>query len=188
MGDDSVLVLEAFRKRDKETVTLWFDKLFYIAASVVTDGEFILSGSESEMVDLVIQKPSVIEDGFTPEKREFRTGYGTVDLIGKDKHGNVLVLEFKRRQAQLSSVSQLGRYVESLREEREEQDEKMRKSENASKRQSRQRKKRRTKIKFRGGMVAPAITPEALAMLRKMGYEFFKLEPQLQMRIGYPGT
>jgi RecB family endonuclease NucS len=188
IGDDSVLVLEAFRKRDKETVTLWFDKLFYIAASVVADGEFILSGSESEMVDLVVQKPSMIEDGFTPEKREFRTGYGTVDLIGKDKDGNVLVLEFKRRQAQLSSVSQLGRYVESLREEREEQDEKKRKSENGTKGQPRQRKKRMKKIKFRGGIVAPAITPEALGMLTKMGYEFFRLEPQLQMRIGYPAT
>ena len=113
---DSVLVLEAFRKKDRETVTLWFDRLHYIAASRITPGKFRFVGSESEMVDLIFERPDLIEPGFTPERREHRTRSGTVDLIGRDKDGNLLVLEFKRRQAQLSSASQLDRYVEHMTE------------------------------------------------------------------------
>src|ERR1022692_219 len=42
-----ILTLEAFSKKDRETVTIWFEKIFYIAASRITPGEFRFSGSES---------------------------------------------------------------------------------------------------------------------------------------------
>ena len=45
--DGSTLTLEAFRKKDRETVTIWFEKVFYIAASRITPGRFRFSGSES---------------------------------------------------------------------------------------------------------------------------------------------
>ena len=69
IGKDSVLVLEAFRKKDRETVTLWFDRLHYIAASRITQGKFRFVGSESEMVDLIFENPDLIEPGFVPERR-----------------------------------------------------------------------------------------------------------------------
>jgi hypothetical protein len=185
IGHDS-LILEAFRRKDRETVTLWFDKLYYIAASRISKGSFRFTGSESEMVDLIFQNPGLIEPGFTPERREFRTLHGTVDLLGKDREGNILILEFKRRQAQLSSASQLDRYVEYFieierRNEKSGAEGRRRRRRRQDARRVRKTKGVTRKVKVRGGIVAPTITVEALALLRKMGYEFFKLEPRIEM-------
>jgi endonuclease len=180
--DGSVLTLEAFRKKDMETVTIWFEKVFYIAASRITPGRFRFSGSESEMVDRVIQDPGLVEEGFTPQKREFRTRYGSVDLIGKDREGNIFVLEFKRGQAQLASTSQLDRYVKYFMET-EELKLALRLDGETERRtktqpQTTDQKRRHRKGKIRGGIVAPTITAEALTLLKKLGYEFFRLEPR----------
>lgn len=164
--DGHTVTLEAFRKKDSERVTIWFERISYIAASRITPGKFRFSGSESEMVDLVIRKPELIEEGFVPKKREFKIRYGNVDLIGEDKEGNILVLEFKRRQAQLSSASQLDRYVQYLIENQQIQ--RLTKPDRES-----------GKGKIRGGIVAPTITAEALAFLKRRGYEFFRLEPKI---------
>jgi endonuclease len=180
--DESILTLEAFRKKDRETVTIWFEKVFYIAASRITPGRFRFSGSESEMVDRVIQDPGLVEEGFTPQKREFRTRYGSVDLIGKDREGNIFVLEFKRGQAQLASTSQLDRYVKYFMETEElklalKLDGERERS-TKTQPQARDQRRRRRKGKIRGGIVAPTITAEALTLLKKLGYEFFRLEPR----------
>src|SRR5579875_382810 len=164
---ESSLVLEAFRKKDREMIVLLFQRLFYIAASNVTQGNFSFSGSESGMVDVVIRNPKVIEEGFVSARREFRTPYGSIDLIGRDKQGNQLVLEFKRRRAQLSSVSQLDRYVSYIKENQDRA--------NGAARTAKRGKK------VRGGVVAPSITKEALTLLNRKGYEFFKLKPVLYL-------
>jgi endonuclease len=175
-----ILTLEAFRKKDRETVTIWFEKVFYIAASRITPGKFRFSGSESEMVDRIIRNPGLIEDGFTPQKREFRTRYGNVDLIGKDREGNIFVLEFKRRQAQLASTSQLDRYVKYFIEtdqlKRALKLEREREGRMKLHLQTTNQKRRDRKSRIRGGIVAPTITAEALTLLKKLGYEFFRLE------------
>ena len=180
--DGSILTLEAFRKKDSETVTIWFEKVFYIAASRITPGRFRFSGSESEMVERVIQDPGLVEEGFTPQKREFRTRYGSVDLIGKDREGNIFVLEFKRGQAQLASTSQLDRYVKYFMETEELKLalklDREREGRTKTQPQARDQKQRHRKGKIRGGIVAPAITAEALTLLKKLGYEFFRLEPR----------
>jgi endonuclease len=182
VSDGLTLILEALRKKDREKVTIWFEKIFYIAASRITPGQFRLSGSESEMVDRVIQNPGLVEEGFTPQKREFRTRYGSVDLIGRDREGNLFLLEFKRGQAQLASTSQLDRYVKYFIEtERLEEALKLERElerETDVHLQTTRRRGRRRKSKIRAGIVAPAITTEALALLKKLGYEFFRLDPR----------
>jgi RecB family endonuclease NucS len=198
IGADSILVLEALRRKDRESVVIHFDELYFIAASKIVAGEFRFSGSESQMVDLVAENPGLIEAGFTPERREFKTRHGKVDLVGKDKDGNILVLEFKRRQAQLESASQLGRYVQYFSEvERRRQKIEAPSPEGKSrepggglekrrKRAEQRKNEEMRRIKVRGGIVAPAITQDAFALLRKMGYEFFKLEPRVA-RLGDDG-
>jgi len=74
----------------------------------------------------------------------------SVDILGKDKNGNIVVLEFKRRRADLHAVSQLKRYVETIREEYEN---------------------------VRGILVAPSLTSGAKRLLEKEGLEFKKLTP-----------
>ncbi|RLF79289.1 endonuclease NucS, partial [Thermococci archaeon] len=79
--------------------------------------------------------------------------HGIVDILGKDKNGNIVVLEFKRRRADLHAVSQLKRYVETIREEYEN---------------------------VRGILVAPSLTSGARRLLEKEGLEFKKLKPPKQ--------
>jgi len=44
--------------------------------------------------------------------------------------------------------------------------------------QTTDQKRRDRKSRIRGGIVAPTITAEALTLLKKLGYEFFRLEPR----------
>ncbi len=77
-----------------------------------SEDEFVLWGSESEMVDEVVRNPGIIEDGFKLIGKEVETPYGKVDLVGEDSEGNTVIIEFKRSTAQLQAVSQLKRYVD----------------------------------------------------------------------------
>ena len=73
-----------------------------------------------------------------------------MDVLGRDKDGNIVILELKRRRADLHAVSQLKRYVEAMREEYE---------------------------RVRGILVAPSLTSGARKLLEKEGLEFRKLAP-----------
>ncbi len=109
-----------------------------------------MTGSEAEMAELIFESPEVIEPGFRPLHREKPIKHGIVDVLGVDKEGNIVVLELKRRRADLHAVSQLKRYVETLKEEHEN---------------------------VRGILVAPSLTSGAKKLLEKEGLEFRKLEP-----------
>ena len=168
-SEESRLVFEASRAACSETVTLWFHEVYYITASIVSDGNFTLSGSESEMIDRVMHDPNLIEDGFQPIKREFRTSSGTIDLLGRDRRGVYLVLEFKRRRAQLSSVSQLDRYVDNFH--------RIARPQQKGKRSGGRLRGNHPNGwgRVRGGVVAPDATRETLSLLKRKGYEFFRL-------------
>jgi len=146
------LVIKSLRRRPKEVLTVTSSKVYVALACECSDGEnFTLWFSEAEMVDKVFDNPELIEDGFKPLKREVSTPFGSVDLIGLDKSGNPVVLEFKRATAQLQAVSQLKRYVDYFTTNTQ---------------------------KVRGIIVAPGITPSALRLLRKYGLEFVRLDPR----------
>uniref|UniRef100_UPI0001A48A33 Endonuclease NucS n=1 Tax=Pyrococcus abyssi TaxID=29292 RepID=UPI0001A48A33 len=113
--------------------------------------ELALTGSEAEMANLIFENPRVIEEGFKPIYREKPIRHGIVDVMGVDKDGNIVVLELKRRKADLHAVSQMKRYVDSLKEEYGEN--------------------------VRGILVAPSLTEGAKKLLEKEGLEFRKLEP-----------
>ncbi len=104
------------------------------------------------MAELIFENPEVIEPGFKPLFREKAIGTGIVDVLGRDSEGgNIVVLELKRRRAELHAVRQLKSYVEILREEYGD--------------------------KVRGILVAPSLTSGAKRLLEKEGLEFRKLEP-----------
>jgi len=147
----NTLVLRSIRRNPREIISIRSDHIYVILATIVESGEFILWGSEKEMIDYVIKHPEIIEKSFRPLDREFHTPFGKIDLIGKDKRGRLVVLEFKRSTAQLSAVSQLLRYVDGL-------------------------KIMGTKG-VRGILVAPKATHSALELLKKYGLEFRELKP-----------
>ncbi|WP_099209410.1 endonuclease NucS [Thermococcus henrietii] len=144
-------VLISVRRKPRETLEVELDEVYLITVFHAEDyEELALTGSEAEMAELIFEKPEVIEPGFKPLYREKPIKHGIVDVLGVDKDGNLVVLELKRRRADLHAVSQLKRYVETLREEHEN---------------------------VRGILVAPSLTSGAKKLLEKEGLEFRKLEP-----------
>ncbi|WP_297495691.1 endonuclease NucS [Thermococcus sp.] len=144
-------VLVSVRRKPRETLEVELEEVYLITVFRAEDyEELALTGSEAEMAELIFESPEVIEPGFRPLYREKPIKHGIVDVLGVDKEGNIVVLELKRRRADLHAVSQLKRYVETLKEEHEN---------------------------VRGILVAPSLTSGAKKLLEKEGLEFRKLEP-----------
>ena len=100
-----------------------------------------------------MQDLDVIEKGLKPLKSESTLPKGHIDILAEDKKGNLVVIEIKRRQASLNSVSQLKRYVKEVEK----------------------RKDKNT----RGILCAPGISPNAYAFLEKEGFEFCRLDYEI---------
>ncbi|WP_297063178.1 endonuclease NucS [Thermococcus sp.] len=144
-------VLISVRRKPRETLEVELDEVYLITVFHAEDyAELALTGSEAEMAELIFENPELIEPGFKPLYREKPIKHGIVDVLGVDREGNIVVLELKRRRADLHAVSQLKRYVETLKEEHEN---------------------------VRGILVAPSLTSGAKKLLEKEGLEFRKLEP-----------
>ncbi|WP_456368342.1 endonuclease NucS [Thermococcus sp.] len=145
-------VLVSIRKKPRETLEVELLEVYMASLFRAEDYEELnLTGSESEMAELIFKNPEVIEPGFKPLYREKKIGTGIVDVLGRDKDGNIVVLELKRRRAELQAVRQLKSYVEILQEE--------------------------YGGKVRGILVAPSLTSGARKLLGREGLEFRRLEP-----------
>ena len=108
-----------------------------------------LSGTEADMHEYVLENPEEIEAGLRAIEHERETPYGTVDVYGADAEGRPVVIEMKRRQATLTHVDQLRRYMEQYRESNPD---------------------------ARGILVAPAASDRVERALRAADLEFVALE------------
>ncbi len=145
-------VLRSVRRKPREVLEVELEEVYLVSVFRAEDyEELTLTGSEAEMAEMIFENPELIEPGFKPLFREKDIGHGIVDILGRDSGGNLVVLELKRRRAELHAVSQLKRYVEALREEHGES--------------------------VRGILVAPSLTSGAKKLLEKENLEFRKLEP-----------
>ncbi|NJE85442.1 DUF91 domain-containing protein [Thermococcus sp. CX2] len=154
---DGILVLRSVRRKPKEVLEVELEEVYLASLFKAEDyEELALTGSEAEMAEMIFKNPELIEEGFKPLFREKPIGHGIVDILGKDKNGNLVVLELKRRKADLHAVSQLKRYVEAL------------KLEHGS---------------VRGILVAPSLTSGAKKLLEKEGLEFRKVQPPKRERL-----
>jgi RecB family endonuclease NucS len=153
--ENNILQITSVRKNPKEILLINIDTIIFAGRFSLYDPEDIyLLGSESQIVQEFTENPHLIEEGFKPLTRELKTEYGMIDLYGVDKHGNFVIIEFKRRKAGLEAVSQLKRYVDEIRKEKGE--------------------------KVRGILAAPDITENALKLLRESNLEFLKISKKIQ--------
>ncbi|WP_297508367.1 endonuclease NucS [Thermococcus sp.] len=149
--------LVSVRRKPRETLVVEMEEIYHVVLFRAEDyEELALTGSEAEMAEMIFRKPELIEHGFRPLHREKPIRHGIVDILGVDKDGNVVVLELKRRRAELHAVRQLKSYVETLKEEYGD--------------------------RVRGILVAPSLTSGARKLLEKEGLEFRKLEPPKRER------
>lgn len=70
-------------------------------------------GVEAHLQEILVKRPSAVEEGLVLVRREYPTDIGPVDLLCTDAWGNTVAIEIKRR-GEIDGVEQLARYVERL--------------------------------------------------------------------------
>ncbi|MEM3736472.1 MAG: endonuclease NucS [Candidatus Bathyarchaeia archaeon] len=142
------LKLRATRLQPREVIEVFFDRVYLVVVSTLTDeGEFSLHVSELDAKRAILHEPSIIEEGFSPLSEEKSLGEsGFVDIFGEDRQKNFVVVELKRVPAGKEAVLQLGRYMEAIRE--------------------------RMNRPVRGIIAAPGLSKEAQLLLERLGLEY----------------
>ncbi|MGC8570540.1 endonuclease NucS [Caldivirga sp.] len=113
--DDGVLVLRSIRRSPREYVTVYVPEVYMVASMELgLTEDFKVIGTEKDIVDAIVANPGLIEDGFKVISREYETMVGSIDLLGEDKSGNLVVVEVKRSEASPEAVHQLKRYVDYI--------------------------------------------------------------------------
>ena len=113
-----------------------------------------------------MEKPHMIEEGFKPTAREYSVEHGFIDILGKDRDNNLMILELKARKAGVSAVKQLKRYLTDFEDD-----------DNDYLKECRVQKK-----KIRGLLVAPSLGNDAEELLEKEGIEFVAVEPPKELK------
>jgi len=150
---DDRLVIRVFRRRENEVLEVTFDKVILVAVLDLMDsGEFYLYASEEDMKQALIIDPELLEEGFRPITAERPVEPGFIDILGRDRHNVLTVVEIKRKTATKEAVLQLKRYVDffKVNENRE----------------------------IRGILVAPDLARGAQEILASLGLEYKLLSPK----------
>lgn len=153
--DNGEVILETIgrNKGTKDVVTVFFSEIYQISSfnaidNKVSSASDLLRGTEKDMKKYIKENPDYIEDGFKFIEEEKETEEGPVDIFGKDKEGNPVILELKARHAQKSHVRQLNSYVRHYKNS-----------------------------EVRGFLVAPSIADTAMEKMRSEDFIFIELNP-----------
>ncbi len=149
-----VLVLRSVRLSPREVVQVEVPIIRFVAAfRVGSTANYRVFGREEDVVNMIVNNPSIIEDGLRVISREYHTLVGDIDILARDSNNNLVVIECKRSQAGPEAVNQLKRYVDYLSE--------------------------KEGVRVRGILAAPSISSSAYKYLRMYGLEFRRVEPKL---------
>lgn len=107
---DSLVV----RNPKGETLTIKLSEKFAdFAHELGEDPGLTKDGVEADLQVLLAAMPETIEVGLTLVRREYPTAVGPVDLLCRDKDGQTVAIEIKRR-GEIDGVEQLTRYLDCL--------------------------------------------------------------------------
>jgi len=152
--EDGSLVVNASRQQPKEAVSIEFKGISLAMTGDLTDnGEFALHVTEEQMKQAVLIAPNLVEAGLKPLEQEKSLGEaGFTDIVAEDRNGNLVIIELKRVQASKDAVTQLQRYLDTLR--------------------------KRIDRPIRGLVVAPDLRRNAQPLLASLKLEFVRLAPE----------
>lgn len=149
---DGELVFHAVRSKPHEALTVRFTGVSLAAGLRLVDrSHFTLHAGEEDMQRAVLLHPELVEPGFRPITEEKRTEPGFIDVFGRDAQGNFVVVEIKREAAGRREVTQLKRYLDTLRA---------------------------PGSTVRGILMAPRLATGAQRMLHALGLEYKPLSPR----------
>ncbi len=151
------LVLKSYNKKPPEKMNIKFRNIKFITAISLKDkAKLIISGMELDVVNQIINNPSIIEKGLRVVKREKPVKSGMIDLFCYDKNHTPVIIEVKRSLANISSVHQLRMYVKDT-------------------------KKDIDKAKVRGILCAPKIPDMVKHLLLDYGLEWMEVERKVML-------
>jgi len=137
----------------KEYLDIKMSKVYFLDSHQLKDGQKIeLLGTEKDMSEMIYNNPKLISKDFKPLSMEEHTKYGFIDVFGHDKEKNLIIVECKRYNADLSAVTQLRRYVEKMKHVKGTE-------------------------KVKGIIAAPKISANAKKMAEDWGFSFVAVEP-----------
>jgi RecB family endonuclease NucS len=150
---DSVVVT-ASRSQPMETVSVEFRQIALIATgNLVDSAEFALHVTEEQMKQSILAAPDLVEHGLRPLQQEKSLGdAGFTDIYAEDRDGNLVVVEIKRNSATKDAVTQLQRYLDTLR--------------------------KKVNRPLRGIIVAPELRKSAQPLLTSLKLEYVRLAPE----------
>lgn len=150
--ESDVLRFISNRTSPDETLTVNCHRIYSLVQYDAEDtAELDLSGTEEDMHMAVMEEPDIIEDGFEAVAHEHNIGLGAVDVFGYDENDRPVIIEVKRRKAQIKHIDQLSRYVDWYAEEEDSS--------------------------VRGILVAPEMSSNAEETLNRRDLEFVQLDP-----------
>ncbi len=151
------LVLKSYIKKPPEKMKIKFRNIKLINVISLRDkAKLIISGMELDIINRIMDNPSIIEEGFRIVKREKPVKSGMIDLFGYDKNHIPVIIEVKRSLANISSVHQLRMYVKDI-------------------------KKDIDKAKVRGILCAPKIPDMVKHLLSDYGLEWMEVERKIML-------
>lgn len=115
--EDGDPVITARRSSPDELVRVYLRETHQLTRFSADDtAPLELSGTEVDMHEYILEHPEEIDQGLRAIEHERDTPYGNIDVYGTDAAGRPVVIEVKRRQASLTHVDQLKRYMDQYRE------------------------------------------------------------------------
>ncbi len=154
--ENDIIKIIGNRRKPKEQLELEISNVHLISYYLGSDTRDIeLAGYEEDMRQMVMMNPELIEKGFRPTSKEYKTAQGFVDIIGKDKDGKLVILELKSRKAGVNAVKQLKRYIDCFIDHQNF---------------------------VRGILVSPSITDDAKELLKTNKMEHVQLTPPKDLK------
>jgi RecB family endonuclease NucS len=151
--EDGFLYLRSQNLPLKEYLDIKMKKVHFVNSHALKDGHKIqILGTEKDMSEMIYNNPEMISKEFKPLSMEEHTKYGFIDVFGYDKEKNLVIVECKRYNADLSAVTQLRRYVEKM-------------------------KKLKGTDNVKGIIAAPKISSNAEQMAKDWGFSFVSVNP-----------
>jgi RecB family endonuclease NucS len=152
--NSSALTVTASRSQPTETVSIEFQEITLTATGDLADsGEFSMHVTEEQMKQAILIAPDLVEQGLKPlEQEKSLRDAGFTDIYAEDNKGNLVVVEIKRNAATKDAITQLQRYLDTLR--------------------------RKVNRPLRGIVVAPELRKSAQPMLDSLKLEYVRLAPE----------
>ena len=152
--NESILTVTASRSQPRETISIEFKEIELVTTGDLADsGEFSRHVTEEQMKQAILIAPELVEHGLKPlEQEKSLKDAGFTDIYAEDNNGNLVVVEIKRNPATKDAVTQLQRYLDTLR--------------------------KKVNRPLRGIVVAPELRKSAQPLLESLKLEYVRLAPE----------